>query len=157
MLKGYVDIFQVGARNMQVVVLHVARANLEDVNVAHHHLDLRRVHHFANGKEAEFVGGFAHELEARFTHALEGVRRSARLESAAAQDLCAGLGDAFSDGKNLFARFDRAGAGGDYDFRAADANTPAEIDEGALGLELAAGELERLGDAHDLADAVEQF
>jgi len=48
--------------------LHVARADLENVNVTHHHLDLRRVHHFAPVKtRPNFVGGFAQELEARFT------------------------------------------------------------------------------------------
>ena len=58
---------------------------------------------------------------------------------------------------NLFARFDGAGTGGDDDFIAADFYAAAEIDDGAFGLELAAGELERLRDAHDFAHAVEQF
>src|SRR5436190_6056926 len=58
---------------------------------------------------------------------------------------------------DLLAGFDRTGAGGDDHFRAADANTPAQIDDGAFGLKLAAGKFERLSNAHDLAHAVEQF
>src|SRR5207245_10281848 len=61
------------------------------------------------------------------------------------------------DGKDLFAGFDGARTGGDHNFRAAHFYTAAEIDDGALGFELAAGELEGLRDAHDFAHAVEQF
>src|SRR5712692_11139890 len=88
--NGFAD-FAEGAE--EKVVLHVARADLEDVHVTQHHLNLRGVHHFADGEEAEFVGGFAHELEPRLSHALKGVRRCAWFESASAQDLCSGLGD----------------------------------------------------------------
>src|SRR5437762_13649331 len=44
-------------RAKEIVVLHAARADLEDVDVTQHHLNLRCVHHFADGEEAEFVGG----------------------------------------------------------------------------------------------------
>ncbi len=40
-------------RAQQVVILHVARADLKNIDVARHHLDLRGVHHFADGKETE--------------------------------------------------------------------------------------------------------
>jgi len=59
--------------------------------------------------------------------------------------------------KNLFARFDRAGTGGNDDFRAAHFYTAAKIDNGAFGPELAAGKFEWLRDAHDFAHPVEQF
>ncbi len=140
-----------------IVVLHVARADLEDVHVIHHHLNLRRVHHLADGEEAKFVRGFAHKLEARFSHPLEGIRRSTRLESPAAKDLRTGFGNALGDGKNLFTRFDRARSGRNNDFRAADFYAAAKIDDGAFRPELAAGEFEWLGDAHDFAHAVQQF
>src|SRR5216684_603698 len=68
--NGFTDFTK---RAKEIVVLHVARADLKDVHVTHHHLNLRRVHYFADGEEAEFVGGFAQELEARFAHALERV------------------------------------------------------------------------------------
>src|SRR5467141_2368019 len=141
----------------EIIVLHVARADLKDIDVAEHHLHLRRVHNFADGEEIEFLRGFAHQLEALFAHALEGVGRSARLESAGAKDFGSGFGDGFGDGENLFARFDGAGTGGDDDFVSADFYAAAEVDDGAFGLELAAGELEGLCDAHDFAHAVEQL
>src|SRR5262249_13137489 len=46
----------------QVIVLHVARADLVNVHVLAHHFDLRRVHDFADGEQAELVGGLAHDL-----------------------------------------------------------------------------------------------
>src|SRR6267154_4841974 len=144
-------------RAKEIVVLHVARANLKNVHVTQHHLNLRRVHHFADAEEAEFVRSFAHELEARFPHALESVRRSPWFKGASAQDFCARFGDAFRDGKDLFARFDRARARGNGHFRAADLDAAAKIDDGAFRLELAARKFERLGDAHDFAHAVKQF
>src|SRR6267154_474456 len=144
-------------RAKEKVVLHVARANLKNVHVTEHHLNLRRVHHFADGEESEFVRSFAHELEARFPHALEGVRRSARFEGAASQNFSARFGHTFRDRKNLFARLDRTRARGNGHFLAADFDTAPEIDNGAFRLELAARKFERLGDAHDLAHAVKQF
>src|ERR1700757_311197 len=44
------------------IVLHVAGAYLEHVHVVAHHLDLRRVHHFADDEQFEFVSGVAHEF-----------------------------------------------------------------------------------------------
>src|SRR6266852_8769469 len=144
-------------RAKEKVVLHVARADLEDVHVRHHHLNLRGVHHFADSEEAEFRGCFAHQLEARFTHSLKGIRRSARLERAAAKNFCPGFGNRLRHRKDLLAGFDRTGAGGNDNFRAADFDAAAKIDDGAFGPELAAGEFEQLRDAHDFAHAVEQF
>src|SRR6266849_3194054 len=144
-------------RAEEIIVLHIARADLEDVDVAEHHLHLRRIHDFADGEEIEFLRGFAHELKAFFAHALKGVGRSARLEGAGAQDFRSGFSDGFGDGEDLFAGLDGARAGGDDDFVAADFYAAAEIDDGAFGLELAAGELEGLRDAHDFAHAVEEL
>jgi hypothetical protein len=67
------------------------------------------------------------------------------------------LGNTAGDGKDLFAGLYRAGAGGDDNFWAADFHAAAKIDDGALRLELAAGELEGLRDAHDFAHAFEQL
>src|SRR5947207_10555358 len=103
-----------------MVILHVARANLKNIYVAEHHLDLRWVHDFADGEELEFLSGFAHELEAFFAHALEGIRRGARLEGSGAKDFGSSFGDGFGDGLDLVARFDRAWARGDDHFIATD-------------------------------------
>ena len=70
-------------RAEQMIILHVARADLKNIDVLAHHLNLRRVHHFADDEQTEFVGGFAHQLQAFFAHALKGIGRSARLEGAA--------------------------------------------------------------------------
>ncbi len=73
----------------QRVVLHVARADLEDVGVARQQRDLRGVHHLAHHREPVGVGGAAQDLEPLLAQALERVGRGARLERAAAQDRCA--------------------------------------------------------------------
>src|SRR5882757_8125013 len=95
----------------EMVILHIARADLENVHVAVHHLDLRGVHDFADGEEIEFLRGLAHELQALFAHALESVGRRAWLESAGAEDFCSGFGYRFGDGENLLAGLDGARAG----------------------------------------------
>src|SRR5438045_9094761 len=103
-----------------MVVLHVARTNLKNIHVAEHHLDLRWVHDFADGEELEFLGGFTHELEALFSHALEGVRGGARLESSGAKNFGSSFSDGFGDGLDLVTRLDGAGPRGDDHFIAAD-------------------------------------
>src|SRR5437879_1477344 len=135
----------------------VARADLKNIHVAQHHLNLRRVHYFADGEQAEFIRGFAHELQAWLAHPLESVRRCAWFESAAAQNFCPRFRDAFRDGKDLFTRFHRAWPGGNGNLRSSNADTPAKIDNRAFRLELAARKFERLRDAHDFAHPVEQF
>jgi len=57
----------------------------------------------------------------------------------------------------MIAGFDGARTGGDDNFGAADFYAAAEIDDGAFRLELAAGELEGLCDAHDFAHTFEQL
>ena len=59
----------------QVIVLHIARAHLQDINHGQNHGNLRRVHHFAANEQSVLVGGVAHQFERLFTHALEAIRR----------------------------------------------------------------------------------
>src|SRR5258708_5683683 len=159
MMSAYVDIFQVGARNMQnyfllqalgevqkpvllnKIVLHVARAHLEYINVSAHHLDLRGIHHFADDEEAEFVGSFAHQLQALFAHTLERIQRSARLERAGAHDFGPGFGNGFGNGKDLLPRFDPTRAGGDDHFGATNFHASAQIDYRALWFKGTTGEV----------------
>ena len=140
-----------------MIILHVARADLIDVHVVAHHFHLRRVHHFADGEQAEFVGGFTHQFQAGLAHALKRIGRGAWLECAGTQNFCAGFGDRFGDGLNLFARFDGTRTGGDDHIGAADFYAAAKIDDGAFRFELSAGQFERLGDAHDFAHALQQL
>ncbi len=57
-----------------MVILHIARADLIDVNVVAHHFHLRWVHHFADGEQAKFIGGLAHQFQTGLAHSLECVR-----------------------------------------------------------------------------------
>ena len=63
-----------------MIVLHIARADLQNIHVADHHLNLRSVHDFAHAKEAEFFGGLTHKFQALFAHALKRVGRCAGLK-----------------------------------------------------------------------------
>ena len=141
----------------QVEVLHVARAHLEEVDVGHHQLDLGDLHDLADDEQAVRVAGFAQQLEGVEAEALEGVGRAARLEGAAAQEFRARGFDDFCAGEDLLAVFDRAGAGHDDDFVAADADAVGKADDGAFRTEAAPGELVRRRDADDFGDAGEDF
>src|SRR5207244_4157251 len=66
-------------RREQVEVLHVPRADLENVDVRQHPFDLRDLHHLGYRREVELVAGRAQELQPFHAHPLERVRRRARL------------------------------------------------------------------------------
>jgi hypothetical protein len=140
-----------------MVVLHVTRANLINIHVLAHHFDLRRVHHFADREQAEFIGGFAHQFQARFTHALKCVGRSARFEGARAQNLSASFGDGFGNSHHLFARFNRTWSCCDHHIRAADFDAAAQVNHRPFRFELPAREFEGLRDAHNFAHAFQQL
>jgi hypothetical protein len=58
---------------------------------------------------------------------------------------------------DLFGRLDRTGTRSDDYFGTADGDAAAQIDDGALGLELAAGEFEWLRDADNFAHTFKQL
>ena len=101
-------------------VLHVARAHLHDVGVVGHHLDITVAHHFGDDLQAGGLLGLLQKLEAVELHALEIVRRRARLVSATPQNFRAGRGHCFRRFHNLALGFDRAGARHYDEFVAAD-------------------------------------
>ena len=68
----------------QVVVLHVARAHLQDVDVVGEQRDLGLIHHLAHQQQLVRVGRLAQHFEAFFTHALETVGRGTGFERATA-------------------------------------------------------------------------
>ena len=111
----------------QVEVLHVARADLEAVDVREHHLDLRDLHDLGDDEQARLVAGLAQELQAFDAHALEAVGRAARLECAAAKKLRAGRCDLLRAEENLIARLYGARAGHDDDLFAADDDAVGEV------------------------------
>src|SRR6185312_9398995 len=141
----------------QVEVLHVARTDLEAVDVREHDLDLRDLHDLGDDEQAVFIGSLAHDLQPFNAHALEAVRRAARLERTAAKELRTGSGALFCAEANLVAAFDRAWAGHDDDLFATDDDTIRELDARAFRAEAAAGELVGRRDAVGLRDTGEHL
>ena len=88
---------------------------------------------------------------------LKGVRRSARLECASAQDSGAQLGHAAGDRFNLIGGLHRARPRRNDDFLAADAHAVREANQRAFRAKRAARQLVRLRDAHDFAHAGQHF
>ena len=80
-------------RREQVEVLHVPRADLEDVRHLGHHLHVARVHDLGDDRHPDFGADFGQVAQPFDAQALERVRRGARLEGAGPQDFRAGLLD----------------------------------------------------------------
>src|SRR5262245_3233530 len=81
----------------QIEVLHVPRADLEDIGIALDILDLARVHHFSHDRHAETIAGGPQDLEPVAPQTLEAVRACAGLERSAAQNIGAGIANSRSD------------------------------------------------------------
>ncbi len=139
-------------------VLHVARADLDDVGPFGDEIEGFVVDGFGDDAQAEFLADLGHDLQRIEAEALKRVGRGARLVGAAAEELRAGGGDLLGDGEGLFAALDGAGAGDDGEVAAADGGVSAgEADDGVFFFNVAAGELVGLGDADDFGDAGELF
>ena len=91
------------------------------------------------------------DLERLLAEPLEGVRRGARLEGAAAEHRHALGGDGARGLERLLARLDRARAGDEAEVAVADA-AAAHLDHGRIGRQLAGDELVRLEDRQHLLD-----
>ena len=140
----------------QRVILHVARADLEDVAVATDDVDLADVHDFRDQLHVFRVRRIAQQSEAFFAQPLKAVRRATGLERATAVHLRAGLSDRRRGRADLTLVLRRARPGHDNHFVAADPDV-AGHDGRVVGLERPAGQLERLGNPHHLVDAVEHL
>src|SRR5487761_766503 len=138
----------------QRVVLHVAGAELEDVGIARHQLDVARRHHLCHDLEAGLLASQRHHLQGRFAQALKRIGRGARLERAATQDRRSLGGHVPGGLEEHLLTFDRARSGHHHDLFASDLHA-ADVDHCVLRPELAARQLERLGDRDDLVDGVE--
>ncbi len=139
-------------------VLHVAGADLDDVGPLGNELERFVVDGFGDDAQSEAVANFGHDLEGFDAEALECVRRGARLVGAAAEELRAGCGDLFGDGKGLLAALDGAWAGDNGEIAAADGGVGSgEADDGVFFFYVAAGELVGLGDTNDFGDAGHLF
>ena len=140
----------------QVEVLHVPRADLDDVGVALDEVDLAGVHDLGDDRHAEPLAGRLEDLEAVLAEPLEAVGAGPRLEGAAAEDVGAGVADRLGDLDQDRLALDGARAGDHGQVAAADLD-PLDLEDRVVGVELAAGELVRLEDRHDLLDAVDRL
>ena len=134
-------------------VRHVARADLEDVDVLLEDRHVGRVDHLADDGQAERVVCLVQELEGGQAEALERVRRGARLEGAAAQDAGALALDGAGRLHELLARLDRARAGHHHELLAEAQLHAVDPHPGPLRLVLRARELVGRADPDDLLDA----
>ncbi len=116
----------------QVEVLHVAGADLEQVDRGRHPLDLVDAHHLADHRQPAGAAGLGQQPDALPAQALEGVGRGARLERAAAQHDPAGRGDRLGGGQDLLARLDAARPADHHEVAVAD-DHPADLDPRAGG------------------------
>ena len=136
----------------QRVVLHVAGADLEDVGVLRDDVDLVRLHDLGDDRQPGQLARLGEVAEPLDAQALEGVRAGARLERAAAQERRAGRRHRVGRLDGLLAALDRARPGHDRQRAVADERV-ADRDDGVLGVELAAGQLERPADGRHRLDA----
>ena len=139
----------------QSEVLHVARADLQNVGVFGDHRQGLDGHDLGDDGQAGDFACFGQVFKTLETQALEAVWAGARLEGAAAQHLCAGGLDGLGGLDEFVAILDAARTGHDDDLFTADAKLPvADLDDGIVGTRGAAGELVRLLDANGVLHAV---
>src|SRR6058998_896542 len=137
-------------------VLNVARADLEDVGVLGDQLDLVGLHDLGDDRQPGLALRFGQQLQSLVLEPLEGVRRGARLERAAAEDARAGGLHFLRGVEQLQPRLDRARAGHDDDPCSADRHV-ADTDLGRLVAHLTARQLVGLEDRRDRLDAFERL
>ncbi len=140
----------------QVVVLHVARADLDHVGVFGDEGHLLGRHGLGDHGQAGGFAGLGQQRQPLFAHALKAVGRGAGLERAAAQGGGSGLFDGVGGFENLRAAFHRARPGDDDDFGRAHF-VAVEGDERVGGVHIARGQLEGFKYGHGFLYAVQQL
>ena len=141
-------------------ILHVARADLDDVGVLLDEVEGFVVNGFGDDSEAELLADVREDFQAGEAESLERVRRSARLVGAAAEKADAGGLELPGDGEALLFGFDGAGSGDHGDVRAADEDITGrrgDFDDGVFFLHVAGDEFVGLGDRDALDDAGHGF
>ena len=104
----------------QRVVLHVARADLQDVGILGNQRNVVFGHDFGDDGQAGFCARAGEHLEAFEAMTLKCIRRAAGLEGAAAQDAGAGAAHMMGGGHELELGLNRAGASHGDELVAAD-------------------------------------
>jgi hypothetical protein len=138
----------------QGVVLHVARADLQDVGILGHHGQRVGGHHLGDDLESGLLAGQRQQLQPFLAQPLELVGAGSRLPRPAAEERGPGLLHRPRGLEDLVLRLHRAGAGHDDDGPAAHLHA-GHVDDGVLLLHLAGDQLEGLGDAQGLRHARE--
>ena len=133
-------------------VLHVARADLQDVGVARDEFDVAGFHDLGDHRQSGLLTGRRQVLQTFLAESAEGVGRGARFEGAAAQHLGAGGGHGAGGRDHVLFVLDRAGPG-HHDHGAVADLDAVDVDDGVFLLEFAAGQLVGPGDRDDLVDA----
>src|ERR1051326_2844691 len=121
--------------SQQGKVLHVARADLDDVAVAFDEIDARFVECFSDDLQAVSFADVGEYFESFFAETLESVRRRSWLERAATKETSAAATHCFGDSERLRATLDRAPAGDDREIVAADGRV-ADADDGFFGAQI---------------------
>ena len=94
-------------------VLHVARADLDNVGPLGHQFQRLVVDGFGDDPQTEPLANLGHDLQCFDAQPLERIGRGARLVCAAAEKLRAGCGNLLGDREGLFAALDGAWPGDD--------------------------------------------
>ena len=115
---------------------------------------MRRVHNFGHNRHTCFLFRFQQKFQALGAHPLECIRRGARFERAAAQNVGTRFFYIARDGQNLFAAFHRAGPCEKLEIPAADFYA-VHINHRIIGVEFAVGVFIRLGNTLDLFDNIQ--
>jgi len=142
------------------IILHVARADLDDVGPLFDEVERFVVDGFGDDAEAVVAADLVKDFQAGEAESLEGVGRSARLEGAAAEEADTGGLELFGDSEALLFGFNGAGAGGDGEMRAADEDVSrgsGDADDGGFGFDFERNEFIRLGDGNTFDDAGHGF
>ena len=138
----------------QTVVLHVARADLQNVGVLGHHGHRLDRHHLGDDGQPGLLTGFGQVFKPLEAESLEVVGAGARLEGAAAQHLGPGLLDGMGDLDDLLAALDAARSRHHDDLLPADLHlTAGNVEDGVVWAGGAAAEFVGFLDAQRVGDA----
>ena len=139
----------------QVVVLHVARADLDDVDVVKQR-QMLDVHELRHDGQPRLLLGDLQQADPLAVQTLEVIGGGPRLECAAAQQLRARGLDGLGDIDDLLLGFHGARPRDHGEMPAAELRV-AHAHDGVVGVELAVAALERVGHALDGIDDIQTF
>jgi len=141
-------------------ILHVARADLDDVGVFLDEVEGFVVDSFGDDAEAVVLAHARKDFQAGEAESLETVRRSARLVGTAAEETHASGLELLGDGEALLFGFDGARSSDHGDVRAADENVTGrsgDADDGVFFFDVARDEFVGLGNGNAFDDTGHGF